>query len=396
MSPSNIPPITYTHGLYQSRPFSKIPQISILALLLASGLILYVIWPVDTLADGMMVGSSLLPVVVMLYMQAAKRRQGYHRQDAVINTFSILLLALTTTYVMPGAGIPMLLVPVALSVSLMTIFSRKQLRWMIGCSAVTMLITTYLAVSGGYTLPADVPAHTTIIVGGVAIGTFAVLSMLASYQDYISKMLVHLQSRNDELEQAKDSLEIKIQEHTQDLSSALQDLERSHHEIRKLAMTDGLTGIFNRRHFMDLAEKVAEEAARSERSLSMIMFDVDDFKQINDNYGHQCGDLLLRNVCRSVETVLPHEAIFARYGGEEFVILLPNTTRNEASAIAETIRALIERTSVSYIAHKVSTTVSVGVALSPNGNCRLEQLLMLADQAQYRAKHNGKNCICLA
>ncbi|MBU1156300.1 MAG: GGDEF domain-containing protein, partial [Proteobacteria bacterium] len=153
---------------------------------------------------------------------------------------------------------------------------------------------------------------------------------------------------------------------------------------------DGLTGVLNRRRFMELSR---QEVARSHRyggALSLIMLDVDHFKAVNDSYGHEVGDEVLVSLSKVCRQVLRQVDLFGRVGGEEFMALLPETGLEGAAMVAERLREALDTHAVSASKPEVRVTISLGVAqLSPE--TRLSDLMRLADDAMYRAKQNGRN-----
>lgn len=174
------------------------------------------------------------------------------------------------------------------------------------------------------------------------------------------------------------------------------ELEQSRIEIRELAITDDLTQIFNRRYFFELAEREIERSRRSGDPLAIVLFDIDDFKLVNDNHGHREGDLVLHEMCRICQVVIRPYDVFARFGGEEFIFLLPDTEEERARAFAERLRRLIAGQAVIYNGISLQITVSVGVAIFPPSRDTLDDLISRADSALYKAKDFGKNCLELA
>lgn len=169
------------------------------------------------------------------------------------------------------------------------------------------------------------------------------------------------------------------------------------------AQTDGLTGIANRRALQEALNRDIQRAVRYSRALSVIMMDIDDFKQVNDTYGHLIGDEVLRDLTACVRSVIRGSDFFGRYGGEEFVVVLPDTAHDGATHLAERIREVVEnKVSVSGDI-SVDYTVSVGVAVFNPEICddcnwsELEEsLIKRVDDALYKAKGNGKNCVVVA
>jgi diguanylate cyclase (GGDEF)-like protein len=169
------------------------------------------------------------------------------------------------------------------------------------------------------------------------------------------------------------------------------ELEQSRQEIHNLAITDDLTQTFNRRYFFELAEREFERSRRNGRSLAIVLFDIDDFKQVNDNHGHLVGDLVLQEICRACQVVVRPYDVFARFGGEEFIFLLPDTNEVRARAFADRLRQLISKHVVSFNGTKIQTTVSVGTAIFNPKRDTLDDLINRADNALYAAKRLGKN-----
>jgi diguanylate cyclase (GGDEF)-like protein/PAS domain S-box-containing protein len=167
-------------------------------------------------------------------------------------------------------------------------------------------------------------------------------------------------------------------------------------QLRGLAMRDPLTGLFNRRHFLEFAEKALHRAERSSMTLALCMFDADHFKTVNDQHGHSIGDGVLTAIARAVEAAVRSSDVVARIGGEEFAVLLPDTDADVAAAVAERIRAAVEALEVkSGERPSVRPTVSVGVAGHVTGD-DIEGLLLRADDALYRAKEQGRNRVVQA
>lgn len=158
-------------------------------------------------------------------------------------------------------------------------------------------------------------------------------------------------------------------------------------KLRKLANLDQLTAIYNRRKFEELFELEYKRNKRYQRSLSCIFFDIDHFKKINDNYGHDVGDIVLKELSRLVLQSIRETDFFARWGGEEFIILLPETSKDVAFHIAENLRKKIVDASFTEV-NKI--TVSLGVAELRNEH--MKSFIKRVDQALYKAKNSGRNC----
>ena len=168
--------------------------------------------------------------------------------------------------------------------------------------------------------------------------------------------------------------------------------ERSEEAAQKLALIDPLTGAFNRRTFLELAEKEIARTRRARGSLSLVMLDLDHFKQINDRNGHLAGDEVLKGVVAIVLTCLRKEDLLVRYGGEEFCMLLPNVAIDRAAVMAERIREAVEVARFSFNGRTLSVTISIGVTtLSTDGKEDVDVLVSRADEALYAAKKSGRN-----
>ena len=162
-------------------------------------------------------------------------------------------------------------------------------------------------------------------------------------------------------------------------------------ELHRQATTDPLTKIFNRRYFFDLAQQELERSQRYSRPLSIIIFDIDLFKNVNDTYGHAVGDEVLCHLSVLYGKSLRENDLFARYGGEEFVILLPETDLAQARQMAERMRKDCAETPLDVGLATVNLTISFGVASLDAENLLLDELLLHADKALYRAKNAGRN-----
>jgi diguanylate cyclase (GGDEF)-like protein len=157
------------------------------------------------------------------------------------------------------------------------------------------------------------------------------------------------------------------------------------------SLTDPLTSAMNRRGLFQIGEPLLRRARFANQPVSLIMFDLDYFKAINDNLGHGIGDRVLVAFCRLTTAQLRPNDLFCRIGGEEFVAVLPNTTEQEALWIAERVRSGVDASSHGVGEGSVRTTVSAGVAFANDGTTNLVELLKAADQALYRAKAAGRN-----
>lgn len=162
-------------------------------------------------------------------------------------------------------------------------------------------------------------------------------------------------------------------------------------KLRMLATTDPLTGLSNRRFFMESAEEALERSLRYERNLSLLMLDIDFFKNVNDMYGHDAGDDVLKGLSAAGLKILRNIDVFGRIGGEEFSVLLPDTNLEGAELVAERLRKEIANSKMLTRSGELSVTVSIGVATLNENTRSLEHLLKAADIGLYAAKHAGRN-----
>lgn len=178
----------------------------------------------------------------------------------------------------------------------------------------------------------------------------------------------------------------------------MEELKRDLEYVRREAMTDGLTGIANRKAFDAELDRVLRESENSKSIFSLLMVDIDFFKSFNDNFGHQVGDQVLRLVARTLKDGLKGRDFAARYGGEEFSIILPDTDLSGAVAVGNSLRkAVASKDVINRSSGKVlgRITMSVGVA-EYAGDRTMEELIERADNALYTAKHNGRNQVAAA
>lgn len=168
-------------------------------------------------------------------------------------------------------------------------------------------------------------------------------------------------------------------------------------ELEYRAHFDHVTAVASRRYFVEMAEAEMVRSSRYTKPLAILMLDVDRFKEINDIYGHQAGDTVLRTLCETCKIVLRAVDIVGRWGGDEFAILLPETSPAIAPQVAERLRSAIENTMVYLATHSpFHFSVSIGcVSLNTNEDS-LDSLLNLADVALYDAKRTGRNRVCIA
>jgi diguanylate cyclase (GGDEF)-like protein len=167
-----------------------------------------------------------------------------------------------------------------------------------------------------------------------------------------------------------------------------------HDEIYKLTTMDGLTQIHNRRYFDEQLDRELSRSRRYERVLSLVMMDIDHFKQINDRHGHLAGDYVLKQLASVVSTRIRREDVFARFGGEEFGVILPEIDLQSARLFAEKVRHLVSKQLFTFDKNSIPVTVSLGVATLLPEHRAAAELVSAADEKLYEAKTSGRNRVC--
>ena len=162
--------------------------------------------------------------------------------------------------------------------------------------------------------------------------------------------------------------------------------------LDELASVDSLTGVFNRRHFLSLAAQEHDRASRYQRALSLLLIDIDHFKKVNDTFGHQGGDVVIRQLGRLCKIQSREVDITARLGGEEFAMLLPETDMDEAFILAERLRLVVECLPISYDHHEIRITISIGISTRMQDD-GLDLMMKRADEALYESKRAGRNLV---
>ncbi len=175
--------------------------------------------------------------------------------------------------------------------------------------------------------------------------------------------------------------------------SGLDAEAKYHEEIYRMTIVDGLTQIHNKRYLFEALDKELIRARRYDRQLSLLIFDIDYFKNINDQYGHLAGDHVLRELARIVQERIRRDEVFARYGGEEFVIVLPETPLAGGVALAENLRGRVETHPFSFQGERIPVTISVGCAMLAEEKTAAD-LIQRADDKLYEAKRGGRNRVC--
>ena len=208
--------------------------------------------------------------------------------------------------------------------------------------------------------------------------------------DYLAKPF-----EDQELE-ARIFAALRVKAAHSELRDRNQQLESMLHSVEALASTDALTGLFNRRRFADVLRREFAVTKRYKNTLSCLLLDLDHFKQINDRFGHDAGDQVLKEVARRITGSLREVDLAARYGGEEFVVLLPHTSKGDARIVAERLLKNVRKQDFTFGGEVVTVTASIGCAGNSDvESSNPEDLVKAADVALYGAKKNGRNCIVM-
>ncbi|MGW8246688.1 MAG: diguanylate cyclase [Acidiferrobacterales bacterium] len=241
----------------------------------------------------------------------------------------------------------------------------------------------------------DSIAHVIVMTSYASIDS-AVAVIKAGAYDYLIKPFEDLELVLSAANRAMQSVHLMREKEVlmQSLKQKNLELELANKRLQEIAVRDGLTGLFNHRYFQEILSKELARSARHNRDLSLLFLDVDDFKKYNDTHGHQLGDTLLKQLSHIIKDAMREGDVVARYGGEEFVVVLPETDNACAVQVAEKLRKLVEgfafRGEETQPQGKVTISLGVSNRISDSTTA---SLIQRADQALYKAKSEGKNCI---
>lgn len=249
--------------------------------------------------------------------------------------------------------------------------------------------------------PGDWPVHRTLREGAAILDEEIVIEAFDGAKKVILNSSVPLLDAdgkicgavvvNQDITQRK-RVEEQLREATRAVDRINRQLEQVLERERCMARTDTLTGLSNRREFLELGRQLFNVARRYQTPLSIVLFDLDHFKRINDTYGHQVGDEVLKRVARVARHHTREADVLARWGGEEFIVALPNTIVRDALSVAESIRKHVLAGDENQGTERVTVTISAGVAERRPEDEDLETIIYRADLALYAAKHEGRNC----
>jgi diguanylate cyclase (GGDEF)-like protein len=253
-------------------------------------------------------------------------------------------------------------------------------------SPIIDISTRVQRLSMGDTTAAPFPYFTNDEIGDLQQSILKVVSVLHGLLENINTMI---------FEQRRGNIDYKF--NADEFLGDYKILADSVLELAAVGMRDQLTGIPNRRSFDNRLDLEWKRAAREKMPVSILMMDIDKFKNYNDTFGHQQGDVTLQAVANAIKQALKRSTDFAaRWGGEEFVVLLPNTDTNGALLVAEKLRAAIENTAIPCADERGRrATISIGVSTHiPKSNSSIEDFISAADHALYKAKETGRNRVC--
>jgi diguanylate cyclase (GGDEF)-like protein len=186
----------------------------------------------------------------------------------------------------------------------------------------------------------------------------------------------------------------KLKSMNQRLQQELKKSKELENELMKQATTDPLTGLLNRRAFFDACTREIEEVHRHGNALSILILDIDKFKDVNDTYGHDVGDIVIKHIAeKMVENTRTIDYV-GRIGGEEFTVLMPSTDIENAFEIADRLRSKISRDAIEINKFTIKVSVSIGVSEMKNKKTDIREIMKNADNALYKAKRNGRNRVC--
>ncbi|WP_425269180.1 GGDEF domain-containing protein [Malonomonas rubra] len=186
---------------------------------------------------------------------------------------------------------------------------------------------------------------------------------------------------------------LELQDAKKKVDRLVLKLQESNSRLRELVYQDALTGLYNHRYFQETLESEMARAKRYQASLSLVLFDIDNFKAVNDSFGHPAGDLVLMNIATAVKGAVRNSDVVARFGGDEFAIILPSTNAAGAKTFAENLRLAVEGIASLIDGQAISATVSLGVVtvLPSQASMSKSELIEIADNNLYQAKQQGRN-----
>jgi diguanylate cyclase (GGDEF)-like protein len=237
--------------------------------------------------------------------------------------------------------------------------------------------------------------QTRLLLDNVAEKSLAILKIFEIDPGQMKPYSQMLQEANDELGKLNLSYEqlvLELKESKEKSEKFANELRKANVRLEDLAFRDGLTNLYNHRYFQEILGKEMIRARRYKHSLSLLMFDIDFFKKVNDTYGHPAGDQVLINLAHAISSAVRPSDIITRYGGEEFAVILPETNQTGLKVFAERLRRCAESVTTMSKIVAIKITISCGgVHLSPHDNVTQQELINIADRGLFLSKKNGRN-----
>ncbi|MFC2170590.1 diguanylate cyclase [Calditrichota bacterium] len=233
----------------------------------------------------------------------------------------------------------------------------------------------------------------------LALGANDLLTKPVVQEDLVARLesAIRTKTYRDEMLQRTSDLEkknVRLEEEIQLRAATEKALRNANAKLEKLAVTDQLTGLYNRRLIFEKLKEYIRLSKRLQQPLSCMLADIDHFKNVNDTYGHQAGDRVLKDVAGILLGSVRKTDILARYGGEEFIFLLPDTTEEDTFLLAEKLRRNVESNTTSYNKNLINVSISIGIAITDRTGYDEKNLVKETDKAMYEAKRLGRNRVC--
>lgn len=322
---------------------------------------------------GDAVGILLLTPIMVILKENYKSLKEYDFN--ILNIFVIVFTLYLSVELFSNSNISFSLpaTPFVLILALVWIVYKQGLLPALVVSFLISIIAIYFTLDGIGPFSIFAQKETTIYLQEF-------ISLLFIITIFIGALLKEINDSKEEVIKLNKTLEKKVEEKTQSLVEA-------NEKLIQLASIDSLTNIYNRRILDEYISKETTKSKRHKNDLSLVIFDIDNFKETNDKYGHQVGDKVIIQICNIVSNNIRESDIFGRWGGEEFIILLPQTNLDSAYIVSENLRKKVEN----HIFEKVGTkTISIGISQFDN-NEDVFQFINRADDAMYKAKNSGRN-----
>lgn len=238
------------------------------------------------------------------------------------------------------------------------------------------------------------------IIDAVADKTVEILSYFeidAGNMKPYSQLLIDANEALGKMNISYEQLILELKRSNERMEMLAIELQTANEKLRELATKDGLTGLYNHRYFQEALEKEINRSLRNETPLSLVLLDIDDFKSINDQYGHPVGDIVLKGIADTLQKTVRDSDHLARYGGEEFGVILPETDLKGGAMLAERLRRAVAAEETTSEAYSIQATISLGVTTydPSTGDRGMAEFIIAADKGLYHSKETGKNKISL-